>query len=217
MRNSMAVFGVLAAAGLAVAQPAVTDLVVNGGFEADPPLSNWFVFGNAGVNTPANFGGPDPAGLLDNNWGFGFGNFSGGENFNGLAQTLTGWQFGQVIEFGGDAYTSSGDSIAGSPNQFFIALNFFDAANNFLFNVPTNLVDGSTPNDTLVELRNTFTIGQDLNGLVDRIEIVAVFRQEAGSFAGGSVFFDNIFANVPAPGAFAMLGLGGLAAARRRR
>ncbi|MEM0983781.1 MAG: VPLPA-CTERM sorting domain-containing protein [Planctomycetota bacterium] len=207
-----------ALAGAAVAQPATTSLIVNGGFD-DPtdPGAGWSLFNNAAINQPGGLF-PDPAGLLDNNFLGVFGTFSGQENFGGAAQTLVGWDFGDVITFSAEAYTSSGDSIVGTENEAFVAINAFDAGGNFLFNVPSVLrVNGSSPEDEIITLQNDFVVTQSLRGIVDRFEVVAIFRQPAGTFGGGSVFFDNISVTVPTPAAAGVLGLGGLVAARRRR
>lgn len=213
--NNTAIIG--AAALLAGSAAGQTSLIQNGGFEDG--LNNWIAFGNGGFNDGST--NPDPAGLLDNNHYGLFGQFSGAFNVSGVAQELVGWQFGDIIQVAVEGYTSSGDSIAGTSNEFFVAINVFDAAGNFWFNVPSvGVINGSNAEDTLFPLTSDFFIDPALqNSLgVSKLEIAIVFIQQDGSFDGGSVLFDNASAIIiPAPGAAAGLGLAGLMAARRRR
>ena len=191
--------------------------ISNGDFESG--TAGWAFFNNAFFQDGAV--DPDPnAFYTDGNGNHvkAFGLFSGGESFNGVAQDLTGWSFGDTIDFGADVYSPTIDNIVGSANEVFVALNFFDASNNFLFNVPTAPFAG--PVDQVETLSNTFVLDDPgLDGLVDRIELVLIVRQPAGNFDGGAAFFDNAFATItpiPAPGAIAILGLGAVATRRRR-
>ncbi|MEM9165501.1 MAG: PEP-CTERM sorting domain-containing protein [Planctomycetota bacterium] len=117
---------------------------------------------------------------------------------------------GQTIEFSFDAKLGNITEAPASTASAFIKT--IDPANGF---ATTNFL--RIDDDQFSTLWSSHSISLNINaGLVGQLFQIG-FLNTATSFESSGVFYDNINVAVPAPASAALLGLGGLVAARRRR
>ncbi|MEO0482407.1 MAG: hypothetical protein AAF138_02185 [Planctomycetota bacterium] len=129
-------------------------------------------------------------------------------------ETYTGRVFAQNF---------SGDAIQGDSFGVF-KLEFLDAGGGLVGGTPllgVNVfesapINASSPQDQWLEL-GTGGIAPAGTALVQAVLVQVQLGDGAGNFVGGAIFWDDAFVAVPAPATAAFLGLGGLAAVRRRR
>ncbi|MEL7473817.1 MAG: PEP-CTERM sorting domain-containing protein [Planctomycetota bacterium] len=142
----------------------------------------------------------------------------------------------QVPAIAGETYTGeiqalqqSGDALQGG-NFGVFKLEFLDASGQFVaglgqpagtplagFNVfESNAFDASSPLDAWTQL-GVGGVAPAGTATVQAVIVQVQLGDGAGGFTGGAIFWDAATVTVPAPASAALLGLGGLAAARRRR
>jgi MYXO-CTERM domain-containing protein len=198
---------VLCGASMAFGQNVLT----NPGFEDG--LNGWFAFGNAypESNNPPQFEAYEGQGLASM-----FGNWSGGFNVTGIFQEFATTE---GDEWTMDAYSRhwSGDAMIGSgapdSNWVVMKLAFFDAGNGEIGAAEGTILDGTFATDIWHD--NAPIIGVAPAGTV-KVQSFILYLQPLTD--GGAAHIDNVSLSVvPAPGAMALLGLGGLVACRRRR
>lgn len=185
------------------------NLLTNPGFEDG--LNGWNAFGNAypETNNPPQFEAYEGEGLVSM-----FGNFSGGFNVTGIFQEFPA-AAGQAWTM--DAYSRhwSGDAMIGSgapdSNWVVMKIAFFDAGNAEIGAAERTILDGTFATDVWHD--NDPVTGIAPAGTV-KVQSFILYLQPL--FDGGAAHIDNV-SLVPAPGALALLGLGGLASVRRRR
>lgn len=205
MNSKIAMAVLVCGASTAFAQ----NLLINPGFEDG--LNGWNVFGNAfpeTTNPPAiePFEGDGVAKM--------FGNFSGGFDVTGIFQEFAAAP-GQ--EWTMDSYSRhfSGDPLTGSGapdfNWTVMKIVFKDAGDIEIGAVESTILDGTFATDVWHD--NAAISGTAPAGTV-QVEAFILFLQPFND--GGAAQIDNV-SLLPAPGALALLGLGGLAATRRRR
>ncbi len=205
-RVTLASLTVLCGASVAMGQ----NLLNNPGFENG--LSGWFAFGNAypETNNPPQFEAYEGQGLVSM-----FGNWSGGFNVTGIFQEFAA-AAGEAWTM--DAYSRhwSGDAMFGNgapdSNWVVMKLAFFDAGNAEIGFAEGTILDGTFATDVWHD--NAPVTGIAPAGTV-KVQSFILYLQPL--FDGGAAHIDNVSLTVvPAPGALALLGLGGLAMRRRR-
>lgn len=185
------------------------NLLTNPGFEDG--FNGWSAFGNAyrEANNPPQFEAYEGEGLVSM-----FGNWSGGFNVSGIFQEFPA-AAGQAWTM--DAYSRhwSGDAMFGSgapdSNWVVMKLAFFDAGNAEIGAAERTILDGTFATDVWHD--NDAVTGIAPAGTV-KVQSLILYLQPL--FDGGAAHIDNV-SLVPAPGALALLGLGGLAGLGRRR
>lgn len=186
------------------------NLLTNPGFEDG--LNGWSVFGNAyaETNNPPQFEAYEGQGLVSM-----FGNFTGGFNVTGIFQEFAAAE-GEAWTM--DAYSRhwSGDAMIGQgapdSNWVVMKLAFFDAGSNEIGAAERTILDGTFETDVWHD--NDPVTGIAPAGTV-KVQSFILYLQPL--FDGGAAHIDNVSVTmVPAPGALALLGLGGLAIRRRR-
>lgn len=196
---------ILVQLGLAIAcGTAMGNELANPGFESG--FAGWTPFGNAFVETSSNANFPAYSG---NQMAKMFGNFSGGFNVTGLFQTFPA-SAGQVWTMDCFTYNLSSDAMSGG-NWAVMKIAFFDAANTEIGFAETRILDANSVRDQWID--NTPASGAAPANTV-AVGAYLLFLQP--EFAGGAAWFDDV-SLVPAPGAAAVLALGGIVAGRRRR
>jgi hypothetical protein len=184
-------------------------VLANPGFETGDP-SGWVKYGVYDFNTTNNFyynGGVNTTHvwIYDGRYsGKTYGQFTGGENFNGEYQDV-GVAAGSVLSADCWVYTSSQDHIGGG-NEAWIEVHFMDAGNNdlalFKSQVITtdpatlpldNWYDYPVTNQVSPVVANVSTLVAPAGTAKARYQIV--FHQPAG-FDGGSVYWDDATLNL---------------------
>ena len=204
----------LAAAAILIS-PGVASatLLVNPDFDAGPVgpgIQGWTTFGNVFTEAVTPLSGTQTGKM--------FGNFSGGFNVSGMFQSFpaspgSSWQLSFASRH------NTGDLIPGDgpngpiPDDNWVVqkIVFKDAGNVEIGAVESIILDGSFAPD--VWHMNAPITGVAPAGTVS-VEAFALYLQPL--FDGGAAFLDNaVF--TPEPATLAVLGLGGLVVARRRR
>ncbi|MFZ4574241.1 MAG: hypothetical protein ACOYN0_07570 [Phycisphaerales bacterium] len=200
MRTTVLVMG--AATALAAASANANELT-NPGFEAG--YAGWISFGNAYTELgSATF----PAHSGDRHAKM-FGNFSGGFNVTGAFQSFSAAP-GQTWSIDCFSYNWSTDPMSGG-NWAVMKLAFFNASNSEIGAAEGIILNAASPRDAWIDNAEVFGVAPA--GTVS-VQTFLLFLQP--EFAGGAAWFDDVVVT-PAPGAAALLGLGGLLAGRRRR
>src|SRR5436190_7953472 len=185
------------------------NVLANPGFETGDQ-SGWVKYGVYDFNTTNNFydnGGVNTTHvwIYDGRYsGKTYGQFTGGENFNGEYQDV-GVAAGSVLSADCWVYTSSQDHIGGG-NEAWIEVHFMDAGNNdlalFKSQVITtdpatlpldNWYDYPVTNQVSPVVANVSTLAAPAGTAKARYQIV--FHQPAG-FDGGSVYWDDATLNL---------------------
>ena len=168
-----------------------TSRITDPGFE-DSALTDWQTFGNTIDNVASDWGTPrDGQRSLKI-----YGQFDGAENYSGAFQNIAvnGPNGGQVrFTASAHALTRSEDSIARTPNDVLLKVEFYSEAGAeygspaFISETEVTIADASSPEDT-------WTPSQ-LEGIAPRnaveARVAVVFRQPASN-PGGSIFVDSV-------------------------
>lgn len=207
MKRALVVSGGLAClTTLAGAQ----NLLQNPSFEDD--LNGWIAFGNVFVESanPPQFDPFDGDKLVSM-----FGNFSGGFNVSGLFQEFPAGE-GDQFELSVHSRHFSGDAMVGDgapdSNWAVAKIAFFDGGGTEIGAAEVTILDGTFPTDVwhFNSVQGTAPAG------TASVQALLLYLQPA--FDGGAAHVDAAsFTVVPAPGAGALLAIGGLLAMRRRR
>jgi len=221
MRHVIAAAALVAASGVAVAGN--PNLLNNGGFES----AITFDFSNP-FNWNAFFGGP--AGVFLQNF-----NDTGATPFEGAQAallTIRGVPAGPTPTQGFDSFVGQFQRVdgivAGATYEYAIhARELANASNAAEFRIEWQNADGAEISRINVEIQDQLTADYQRFAIeavapTGAARAVVVFALQSftnnGQLANISVAFDAAsFVLVPAPASMALLGLGGLAAARRRR
>lgn len=225
MKNVVALLSLAAMTGVSSA-----DVVANWGFNDQGLPGGGFGFQvsdfpfnadvGSGVMTLANFNSSDTDGVY--NW---VQSFSG--TTTGSIDGNSGGSFAFQGATGQDVTNNGAQAIFSFDATLWMDLTFDFArrgTSTGFNNVTVEIFDGSASLgvlDTLGGAGSSWELSSyDISALNGVADASIVFTFDGASSDTGNNRLDNVTINgtlVPAPGAFALLGLGGLAAARRRR
>ena len=160
----------------------------NGGFEdGGGSLAEWSIFGNQIFNVSSGNeeveSGAEALKL--------YGQFNGTENFSGVAQGISVTP-GDELFLSADAFINAQDSIAGTANEVFLKIDYFNTqwglfgTSEYISSDSVVLANGSSANNVW---NNEQFLSIVPNGAVEA-RVAIVFAQRNNS--GGAVFVDNV-------------------------
>lgn len=218
MKLDQSVLSISLFLGSASLLPAV-GILVDSNFDANPN-SAWTTFNNAFPDevVPGIDAGIEGAETLKM-----FGNFTGGENFSGAFQDIA--VDGAVLSVGDSIQLTafmmhlSTDDLDDTTVRAFVEFTFVDTTGSLgEFGFGANASAALTGGDATDMWNSYSTPVAPIPAEANFVRIKAVFVQDDQSFAGGAAWVEGMeLTVVPEPSSTALLGIGGLAFAMRRR
>ncbi|MAC19967.1 MAG: hypothetical protein CMJ23_09900 [Phycisphaerae bacterium] len=151
-----------------------------------------------------------------------YGTFGGVPNYSGYTQDLAvagDFSEGDTISFGGEMFIENGKQLFGGNNASVQITFWYGSGNDFGFAVAAGTLTANSNTNELYSFNSDYVLDA---GAASATRISLDFSYVQNDVPGdgvesGAAWASNMYGSVvPAPGAFALLGLAGLAGRRRR-